>query len=220
MSWSLLAVGFLMGLRHATEADHLAAVAALAASGASRWEALRAVAAWGTGHAAVLVLAAGVMGFARRGIPESQAAGLEVLAGFVLLALGVDVLRRARRRRLGLHVHADGTHHWHVHDHPDHVHVRRPVLRALAVGSVHGLAGSAVIGIVAVEGMATALGYAALLGLGAALGMLLLTAGVTAPLGRRAGLRLRVGWIEVAAGTASLLVGTAWMGRALLALAG
>lgn len=224
MTLSLLAVGFLMGLRHALEADHLAAVAALTASGAPRREALRVVAAWGAGHGSVLVLAAAAMGLARRGLPERGEAGLEVAAGVVLLALGVDVLRRARSRRLSFqaHVHADGTHHLHAHAHAhdrdDHGHVRRPLRRALAVGGVHGLAGSAVIGIVALDGVAAALAYAALLGLGSALGMLLLTASVAVPLGR--GRRLRPGLLEAVAGIASVLVGAAWAGRAVLSLAG
>lgn len=220
MTLSLLAVGFLMGLRHALEADHLAAVAALTAGGAPRREALRVVAAWGAGHGGVLVLAAAAMGLARRGLSERGEAGLEVAAGSVLLALGIDVLWRARRRRLSFqaHVHDDGTHHLHAHDRHDHGHVRRPLRRALAVGGVHGLAGSAVIGIVALDGVAAALGYAALLGLGSALGMLLLTASVAVPLGRER--RLRPGLLEAVAGIASVLVGAAWAGRAVLALAG
>jgi hypothetical protein len=216
---SLLAVGFLMGLRHALEADHLAAVAALTASGAPRRQALRVVAAWGAGHGGVLVLAAGAMGLARRGLPERGEAGLEAAAGAVLLALGIDVLRRARRRRLRFqaHVHADGTRHLHAHDRARHDHVRHPLGRALAVGGVHGLAGSAVIGIVALDGVAAAVAYAALLGVGSALGMLLLTASVAVPLGR--GRRLAAGRIEALAGIASVVVGAAWAGRALLSLA-
>jgi hypothetical protein len=214
----LLSLGFLMGLRHALEADHLAAVASLAArSPGERWGALRVAAAWGTGHAAVLLLAALASGLSGAVLPPRLQAGSELLVGAVVVWLGLDVLLRARQRGVHLHAHAhaDGTRHLHAHRHPpsaarashEHVHAPGSLRRSLLVGALHGLSGSAVIGLLATQGMAlgTCLAYAALFGIGSIAGMLALSAIVALPLGGPGGLAGRR--FHAAVGTAAIGVG-------------
>ena len=111
--------GFLMGVRHAFEADHLAAVASLATRSRGVRGGLLQGAAWGLGHTLTLLLVGGACLLLGRALPEGWASGLEALAGLMLLALGADVLRRSRRQRVHVHVHrhGDGTRHWHAHRH-------------------------------------------------------------------------------------------------------
>ncbi|ROR32534.1 hypothetical protein [Inmirania thermothiophila] len=194
----VLALGFLVGMRHAVEADHVAAVASLATGSASRRETVWKGVLWGVGHTltlfavAVAVLAGGAT------LTEETAQRLELAVGVMLVLLGLDVLRRLVRERVHFHAHAheDGRVHLHAHAHRGeagphdparHVH-RHPAglpLRALAVGMMHGMAGSAALLVLAagaVGGTALGLLYVAVFGLGSILGMGLLSAAMSVPL--------------------------------------
>lgn len=195
-----LTLGFLIGMQHALEADHLAAVGAMAANERSskRGLALRG-AVWGLGHTITLsaiCIAAIVLGMT---FSEQVAAGLEFAVGVMLVILGVDVIRRMRKKRVHFHVHShdDERPHLHAHSHEGatathhedphtHRHPNGFPLRALFVGLVHGAAGSA--GLIALAVAATqdpwvAAGYVAVFGLGSILGMAALSFVAAWPLG-------------------------------------
>jgi hypothetical protein len=194
ISWLLL--GFAMGLRHSLEADHLAAVASLSARAARPRDLVRVAGAWGIGHAITLLALASVWAVTGVAIPDPPQRYVEVAAGLLLVALGVDLLRRREggRARWGAHDHADGTVHVHLHwrasqgsdgsEFNHHSHVAHPLRRALIVGSLHGLAGSALIGLLAAGGVypARAIAYAGVFGLGAAAGMVALSTAISRPL--------------------------------------
>lgn len=192
MTLSLLFVGLLLGLRHALEADHVAAVASLATRNASWREAVRVAAAWGLGHAGTLFVFGAVLVLLGAQLPEGVAIALEAAVGVMLVVLGVDVLRRIRRRRIHFHVHAHGAadRHVHLHSHEhghghDHPHPHRSSLRALIVGCVHGLAGTAGLVLLAVPAMssgAQALGYLAVFGAGTIAGMIGFSLAIAVPL--------------------------------------
>src|SRR5688572_24493805 len=114
---SFLLLGVLLGLRHALEADHLAAVAALATGRRSLGRSVLQGAAWGAGHGLVLLAVGAVCLFLRVTVPESLAQVLEAGVGVMLVALGWGVLRRVVKRRIHVHVHRhdDGTVHLHAH---------------------------------------------------------------------------------------------------------
>jgi len=187
ISWLLL--GFTMGVRHALEADHIAAVASLSARVTGPTELLRVVGAWGIGHALTIVTIA--LFWVATGVTVADGAEplVEAAAGFLLIWLGFDLLRRREsgRARLHPHEHSDGTRHLHLHWHPSspagggsctpHPHVSHPVRRSLIVGSVHGLAGSALLGLLAAQGAlpGQAIWFAVLFGVGATAGMLMLS---------------------------------------------
>ena len=135
--------------------------------------------------------------FLDRAVPERVADGLEAVVGLMLVALGVDVLRRLWRDRIHFHLHhhGDGTVHLHAHSHRGetrhdplrhrHAHPEGFPLRALCVGMVHGLAGSAALLLLTVESAvapAAGLVYIALFGLGSVAGMALLSAVIAVPL--------------------------------------
>lgn len=147
---TLLLSGLLLGIKHALEADHVAAVASLATrAGSSVDQTIRLGAAWGLGHASTLFLFGGAVLFFNTLIPEQVAQALEFVVGAMLLLLGADALRRSLGQRWRL-PGADRLVHEHAH-HPrantgaDGADgVPSPVM-AFMVGMVHGLAGTAAL---------------------------------------------------------------------------
>ncbi len=145
--------GALLGARHALEPDHLAAVSTMAAHGSSRSDVLRVSAAWGAGHAALILLAGILLTLIGVKIPPSLAERADTVVGLALVALGAWTLSSLRRDRIHLHRHSHDTQasHMHFHLHPhdaDHAThpqppawLRRPVT-AFAIGTLHGTAGS------------------------------------------------------------------------------
>jgi MFS family permease len=220
---SIFLFGFVMGVRHAFEADHLAAVASLATGRRGLRSGLVQGAAWGLGHTLTLLLVGGACLVLGQAVPARWATGLEALVGVMLLALGADVLRRSRRQRVHVHVHGhdDGTRHWHAHRHEpaaahdptrhEHAHPRHLTLRALAVGLVHGLAGSAALFLLTLQVVPSpglGLAYIALFGAGSILGMALLGAVIMVPLRAASPLLTRLqGGLEAAVGLATIAIG-------------
>ena len=195
-----LALGFLIGMQHALEADHLAAVGTMAVGrdASKRRLALRG-AVWGLGHTITLFAICTSVILMGLSLTDRVAAALEFGVGVMLVLLGLDVVRRMRRRRVHFHVHAHhgGRRHFHAHSHEgaaathaqdphDHRHPSGFPLRALLIGLVHGAAGSA--GLLALAVAATreawmALGYVVVFGLGSVLGMAALSFVAAWPLG-------------------------------------
>ncbi len=195
-----LALGFLIGMQHALEADHLAAIGTMAAGrkGSRRGLALRG-AVWGLGHTITLFAICTAVILMGLTLTERMAAALEFGVGAMLVLLGLDVLRRMRARRIHFHAHrhGGGRPHLHAHSHHgattphgldphEHRHPEGFPLRALLVGLAHGAAGSA--GLLALAVAATrepwvAVGYVALFGLGSILGMAALSFVAAWPLG-------------------------------------
>jgi ABC-type nickel/cobalt efflux system permease component RcnA len=191
ISWLLL--GLAMGVRHALEADHLAAVASLSADSRRPRELLRVAGAWGVGHGATLFALALLWVTTGAAVPEPGQPLVEAAAGALLIVLGADLLRRRDPRALRFHPHrhADGTRHVHAHRHDpadpgcaEHRHAPHAVRRALVVGGLHGAGGSALLGLFAAGGAVPmrTLGYAAAFAVGATCGMLLLSAAISLPL--------------------------------------
>ncbi len=187
-----LALGFLIGMQHALEADHVAAVGAMAAGGSSskRRLALRG-AVWGLGHTITLFAICAAVILTGLTLTDQVSAALEFGVGVMLVLLGVDVVRRMRKKRIHFHVHRHeaGKPHLHAHSHAgatenhnqdrhDHSHPTGFPVRALCVGLVHGAAGSAGLLALAVAGTQNpwvAVGYVAVFGVGSILGMAVLS---------------------------------------------
>ena len=197
MMLSLLALGFLIGMRHALEADHLAAVATLATRSHSLSDTIRQGAVWGVGHTLTLFVFGSVILLLDTVMPERLAHGLELAVGVMLIALGLDVLCRLIRQRIHFHIHRhdSGTTHFHAHAHSQnvlhdsdrhhHEHRREFPYRALFVGFMHGMAGSAALILLTLETVQTPLAgllYIALFGLGSIAGMALLSVIIAIPL--------------------------------------
>ena len=244
---SMLLIGFFLGLRHALESDHLAAVATLATGQQSLLSTIRQGVAWGIGHTVTLLFVGGVVLALGARIPEQLEQSLELCVGVMLIGLGADVMRKLRRQRVHFHVHRHGNGELHVHAHshaepkfrapllptmPPHVrklpmlelphamtqhahhHMRELPVRAMAVGMMHGLAGSAalvVLSLQSVRSVPAGLGYIGLFGLGSIVGMALLSAVIAIPL-RWSGRYLTGLYRTLAAGIGLLTVGLgAWI---------
>ena len=193
---SVLALGFLLGMRHATDADHLAAVATLATRSRSLGHTVLQGVAWGTGHTLTLMLFGGAVLVLGLVVPAQAAQALELAVGVMLVLLGAEALYRLRRERIHFHAHhhTGGVAHFHAHSHRGegaphdparHEHRHGFPARALLVGMVHGMAGSAALVLLSLEAMgspARGFVYIAIFGLGSILGMALLSAAIAVPL--------------------------------------
>jgi len=190
-------LGFLYGVRHALDADHLAAVASLATRAGSARETVRLGVAWGLGHGVTLLAVCGVVLAIGAGFSGQIAGALEFLVGIMLILLGGDVIRRVIRDRIHAHAHRHPgkAAHLHIHSHAnevnhsvsEHAHGHQTGLtgRALAIGLMHGLAGSAALLLLSMGAMENAmmgLIYVLLFGLGSMIGMAALSLTIALPL--------------------------------------
>jgi hypothetical protein len=210
-------LGLLLGIRHALEADHIAAVTALATRSATASSTARLAALWGAGHAIALAAAGSVLIVLDVPMPVALAGTLELAVGIMLIVVGADVLRRLSSGRVHIHAHShdEGHAHIHVHEHAPavdhdrdgHVHDHSPPAfsRAFVVGSIHGLAGSAALVLLLLQGETSAPGaFAALLsfGVGSVAGMVAFSLLIAWPL------RFSVRRLSRAARSVEGLVGT------------
>lgn len=181
---AVLGLGLVLGLRHALDVDHLAAVSTIVSQRRGLWHSSLVGALWGVGHTTALVaVAILVIGF-QAAIPPALASAMELAVAAMLVGLGARLLAAlARGETVHLHVHAHGGRpHAHPHVHArgarDHEHGPRGG-RPFLVGLVHGLAGSAglMLAVAAtIPGPALGLAYVALFGLGSIGGMTIMSA--------------------------------------------
>jgi cytochrome c biogenesis protein CcdA len=150
----ILLVSVLLGLRHASDPDHLAAVTTLIASDGERHQVRKAGIMgflWGLGHGTTLVLIGQPLVLLNQYLPEVVGKIAEVAIGCIIVLLAVRLLVRWRRGLYHVHVHSHdgGEAHRHVHSHAkDEAHrhghrvPRRTPLSSYGVGLVHGIGGS------------------------------------------------------------------------------
>ena len=194
--FGILGLGFLLGMQHALEADHIAAVSSIAARRSQLGDIVRHGLTWGLGHTLTLFAFAGAAILLGRAIPPSVARPMETAVGVMLVGLGAHVLWRLWRDRVHFHRHGhgDGTVHYHAHSHAGeaapharaaHAHQHGFRWRTLLVGLMHGMAGSAALLVLAVSqasSPAVGLGYVALFGIGSMIGMGALSTVIAVPL--------------------------------------
>jgi high-affinity nickel permease len=194
--FGILGLGFLLGMQHALEADHVAAVSSIAARRSDVADIVKHGLTWGLGHTLTLFAFAGVALALGQAIPEHLARPIETAVGIMLIGLGVHLLWRLSRDRVHFHKHSheDGTVHIHVHSHAEETmpHARAPHAhghgfrwRTLLVGLMHGMAGSAALLVLTVSqasSVAVGLSYVALFGIGSMIGMAVLSMVIAVPL--------------------------------------
>ena len=192
-----LLLGLFIGMAHALEADHLAAVGTLASSGRASPKRLALLgASWGMGHTTTLFLISLPVVLFGKVLSERVASGMEFFVGIMLVGLGARVLWKLRAARVHFHAHDHGNGpHLHAHSHlhstlphsedPHHHRHGTFSFRAYMIGLAHGAAGSA--GLVALAAAATqnamvAMAYILIFGFGSVLGMAALTYSASWPL--------------------------------------
>ena len=194
---TLLGLGFLIGIRHAFEADHAAAVATLATKSSSITNTVKQGVVWAIGHSLTLLVFCSMVFLMEAVIPEYLAHGLELAVGIMLVGLGLDVWRKMVKERMHLHVHQHESHtsHFHFHSHHgdvnhsrsrhQHAHQDRFPFRALFVGFMHGMAGSAALILLTLHTTLSpmmGLLYIVLFGIGSIAGMAVLSLVIALPL--------------------------------------
>ena len=176
----VMVVAIVLGLRHAGDPDHLAAVTALIASGKERAARRAGVLGlvWGLGHATSLFVFGIPIVLYRAFLPEVVQRGAETTVGLLIVCLAAWLLVRWRRGTLTVHEHGDGEpRHAHGPAHPPKARTRA---QAYAIGLVHGLGGSAGVCILLIASIPShPLGVAALavFAVGTAVSMGLLSSG-------------------------------------------
>jgi hypothetical protein len=210
-------LGSLLGMRHAFEPDHLAAVTTLVSTERNSVRAALLGAWWGIGHTLALVVVGAALVVVRAELPGSVSDAFELGVALMLIALGIRSVRLAALQGPGgpRHLHRHGLV---VHSHPAvpaHVHLgtwtfaRRPLL----VGAVHGLAGSGALTALVLATLPTTgarLMYVLLFGLGSTLSMAALSGLLGWPLARL-GTHHRVArGVSIAVGCVSIVIGIMW----------
>ena len=204
--------GFLLGIKHALDADHIVAVTTIVSRSRSLLRSALVGLSWGIGHTVTLfVVGFGVLVF-KLTIPDRLALSMEFVVGVILVLLGVPLIKQlVGGSHVHWHQHGD-RYHLHSHSHnetPDHghQHIRRPLL----IGMVHGLAGSGMLTVLALNTMssvAQGLFFLLLFGAGSILGMLLFSGLISLPFRLTAGLSLRLNlWVQGVAGIISIAFG-------------
>lgn len=197
---AVLGLGFVFGLKHATEVDHVVAVSTIVSEHRNILHSALVGGLWGLGHTASLILAGVVVMVFRVAIPNLLSNWLELGVAGMIVFLGLAAFMRALRRRDDLHFHKHGhgssphTHtHFHesVHEHSCqvedskletstiHDHSTSQIgFKPLVVGMIHGLAGSGALTVLVLTQINSAvlgLTYLAVFGIGSIFGMLLMS---------------------------------------------
>ena len=168
-----LLLGLALGVKHAFEPDHLAAISTMVTRSTSVRAAASTGAAWGVGHGGSIVVFGGVLIAMGVRVPPSVAMVLDLAVAVVLVALGIQALLRVRRRDRELDRDV------HPHEH------RRAAKRSTLVGFVHGASGTAAITIVCLTTFPSstqAVGFLVLFSLGALVSMSALSGLLARPL--------------------------------------
>jgi high-affinity nickel-transport protein len=235
-------LGFVLGIQHATDPDHLVAVATIVTRERRFADGALMGVLWGLGHALTLGTAGAVIIALGLAPGPAVGTGLELLVAAMLILLGALRLHDAARGLEAVpadHLKADHEHggaevvhshaHAHgvaVHRHP-HVHPSRRLLaawrdgrlplRALAVGAVHGMAGSAAVSLLVLATLRSVWGavlYLVIFGLGTIMGMTVLTAAMAYPVALAMRLRRARRLLALGAGLGSILFGITYAIRA------
>ena len=224
---AILSLGFFLGMRHATDPDHVIAVTTIITRQRSVGGAAAIGAVWGVGHTlTILAVGSGIIVFGWV-IPPRLGLSMEWTVGVMLVLLGFLNLRGIipRSKHVHSHVHEHGDYvHTHVHGHEPEAHSHAPdatpvgwldrhfgalgayrYVRPLLVGIVHGLAGSAAVALLVlttIHDPGLAVFYLLIFGLGTIVGMMLMTMVISLPFGwiSPRGLRVASGAISLAFG--------------------
>lgn len=186
-SLTVMSLGFYFGLKHAIEADHLAAVSTIVSERKSLWSSVLVGGIWGLGHTISLVAAGVLVLLLNFEINERTERFLEFCVGIMLIVLGLNVFRKLwQGGKLHFHAHEHGGHehaHPHFHEpnekpapHTHHGFSFSP--RALIIGMIHGMAGSAALMLLVIptiESRPLGLLYIFVFGAGSIGGMMLMS---------------------------------------------
>ena len=182
---TIIAVGFLLGMRHATDADHVIAVSTIVTREHKVRRSALIGAAWGLGHTLTIIAVGGAIILFRIALPPRVGLAMELAVGIMLIVLGLKNVAGSALFPSPRKQKDESPEHAHAHAHEDFLAERwfqrfaaYQVVRPLIVGIVHGLAGSAAIALLVLSTITDArwaIAYLAVFGIGTVLGMMLIT---------------------------------------------
>jgi len=185
---TVLSIGFVIGIKHALEPDHVIAVSTIASHTKKLGKASLAGIFWGSGHTLTLLVVGMLLIFLKGAIPEKWAMSLEFIVGIMLVYLGWTSILSFRKKKaqlpLFLHSHDHGGYshrHWFAPGlelEAAHEEGRKSLAKSAVIGMVHGLAGSAAMVLLTMSTVQTqweGLLYILVFGAGTIVGMLLST---------------------------------------------
>lgn len=224
-----LSLGLLLGVKHATDADHVVAISTIVSEYRNAWRGIWIGASWGLGHTTPLLIVGTAILFLKGTVAEQYerfSSYLEFGVGIMLVFLGLQVFWTLRRRRFHLHEHLEEENpHVHLHGHQtetepveeaDHGFFRpgKPFfrLKSYLIGIVHGLAGSAAVMLVVlatdeVTSFWVGISYIAIFGVGTIISMGALTLIMGIPFAISGQFQRLNSAIAGVAGTASIAFG-------------
>jgi len=217
---SVLTLGLVVGLRHAMEADHVAAVSAIVSERKGFWSSSLIGGLWGVGHTISLLIAGIAVLLLQFQISPRLELTLEFCVGIMLIVLGTNAIRKLiKGGTLHMHEHEHGGHR---HLHP-HIHESKPEpqehthhgfklsARPVVVGMIHGLAGSGALMLLilsTISSPAVGLLYIVIFGIGSIGGMIIMSALIGLPVHFTAKNFSRANWaVRFLAGAFSLVFG-------------
>ena len=190
---TVLIIGFTLGLKHATEVDHVIAISTIVSQHKNVFRSAIVGALWGAGHTASLLVVGAIALLLRVAVPARVSGWLEFGVALMIIGLGINALWRALRKGTQIHVHEhshDGLKHKHLHFHEDekkhelastsrHSHaLSRVGLKPLLIGTMHGLAGSGALTLLLLTQISSswiAFLYLIIFGVGSIAGMVLMS---------------------------------------------
>lgn len=181
---TVLMIGFILGIKHAIEPDHIIAVSTIVSRTKKLWTSSLLGIFWGIGHTITLFIVGMFFIFMKKDIPHEWAMSLEFAVGIMLVYLGIRSFAFPEKKNVHCHwhEHEDFTHkHFHCHEENiwhKHGHKGMSYLKSIFIGAVHGLSGSAAMILLTIStvkspwqgGM-----YITIFGIGTVFGMLLFT---------------------------------------------
>jgi high-affinity nickel-transport protein len=185
---SLLFLGFFLGMRHATDSDHVMAVTTIVSKQRSiRGAALTGI-FWGIGHSLTVLIVGGAIVLLGIVVPERLGLSLELCVAMMLVGLGALNLREMRHWLRNRSQGAEGE----SHDSPASLRMEErwgksafyQMMRPVIIGIIHGLAGSAAVALLVLPAIQTplrAMAYLSLFGAGTIAGMMFVTAAIAVP---------------------------------------
>ena len=188
MPFTLLGFGFLSGVKHAFDADHVAAVSTIISKHKSIKKSSLLGMFWGFGHTISLFCVGLIILLLKITIPEKIALSFEFIVGIMLVILGLNVLLTINKNKIHFHRHKHGKEeHIHFHSHKltkHHDHKHKLFHQSLFIGLIHGLAGSAVLTLLVlttIKSVWLGLIYILIFGIGSIIGMILTSSVISLP---------------------------------------
>ncbi|MBS4178964.1 sulfite exporter TauE/SafE family protein [Lederbergia citrea] len=178
---SILFLGFVLGIKHAIEPDHVIAVSTIASQSKKLSRASLAGVFWGIGHTATLFIVGIILILMKDEIPLKWELSLEFIVGIMLVYLGITTI--ISFKNIHRHKHDEVPHHYlHSHKHSgqhEHQHKKKvSYTKSLLIGLVHGLAGSGAMVLLTMSTVKTVWEgaiYIVVFGMGTVVGMLFFT---------------------------------------------